>query len=140
MTPDEHVDLVGRLFDGVWNDTDPEVAAELVAPDYYIHDRELSEEVRGPELYRRLATTTRQMFSDATFSIDDTVAEGNEVAVRWTMTGTHDGPGYGLEPTGTTVELEAVEINRFEGGLLAETWTQSDVLGLMQQVGALPDE
>lgn len=77
---------------------------------------------------------TRESFPDMEFTINDTIEEGNEVALRWTMTGTHDGPLGDMEPTGKRVEMPAVEINRFEDGKLAETWTQSDMLDLMQQL------
>ncbi|AFO56489.1 putative cyclase [Natrinema sp. J7-2] len=71
-----------------------------------------------------------------TVTIDDLMAADEKVALRWTMTGTHEGgPLFGVEPTGQEVELTAIEINRFEDGKLIETWTQSDQLGLMQQLG-----
>lgn len=137
---DDNADRIGRLFRGVWNGEDPAVADDLVHPDYVIHDREVAETLRGPELYRELANQTRAIFSDMEFTVEDVVADGDRVAVRWTMTGTHEGPMFGVEPTGRWVELPAVEINRFADGLLRETWTQSDMLGLMRQVGALPSE
>jgi predicted ester cyclase len=140
MTPEEHTNRITRLYDGVWNGENPAVADELVAPNYYIHDREIADEMRGPDLYTQLATGTREMFPDMEFTIHDTVAMDDTVAVRWTMTGTHDGPGFGMEPTGETVAFDAIEINRFEEGKLRETWTQSDQLGLMQQLGAIPSE
>jgi hypothetical protein len=74
------------------------------------------------------------------FTIYDTGAAAETVAVRWTMTGTHDVPRVGMESTGETVEFDAIEINRFKDGKRRETWTQSDQLGLMQQVGAIPSE
>lgn len=140
MTPEEHTERIIRLYEGVWNGTDPDIADELVAPEYYIHDREIADEIRGPDLYKQLASGTREMFPDMELTIHDTVAADENVTVRWTMTGTHDGPGFGMEPTGETVEFNAIEINRFEDGKLRETWTQSDQLGLMQQVGAIPSE
>lgn len=126
-----------RLFEDVWNGNDPETAAELVHESYTIHDRALADELQGPELYRALADATREIFPDATFEIEDVVAAGEKVAVRWTMEGTHEGPLFGVDPTGRRVELDAIEIDRFESGTLVETWTQSDQLGLVEQVGAL---
>lgn len=130
--------VIRRLYDGVWNDTDPAVADELVAPDYHIHDRDIADELSGPDLYRALADRTRVTFPDATFTVDDTVVGDGRVAVRWTMTGTHEGDELGVGPTGKRVTLAGIEINRFEDGLLAETWTQTDTLGLLQSVGAIP--
>ena len=129
-----------RLFEDVWNGADPDTADELVHVDYVIHDRELAGELRGPALYRALAGATREIFPDATFAIEDVVVEGETTAIRWTMTGTHEGHAFGIEPTGVQVELPGVEFDRFEDGKLVETWTQSDEVGLLEQLGALPSD
>lgn len=128
--------VLERLYAGVWNGRDPAVADELVAPDYYIHDRDLAAELRGPALYKALANETRKSFSDMKFDIEDLLASGEKVALRWTMVGTHDGPLVGIEPTGQEVTLSAIEINRFEDGQLAETWSENDMLGLLNQLDA----
>lgn len=131
-------DLAGRirrLFDGVWNDGEPGVADDLVAEDYTIHDRELAAELSGPTLYRALAEGTREVFPDAAFAIEDLLVDGDRVALRWEMTGSHEGSLFGEEPTGRAVTLPAIEIDHFDdSGLLAETWTRSDMLGLRRQV------
>lgn len=89
-----------RLFEGVWNGADPGVADELAAPDYVIHDRDLALRLRGPELYRSLADMTRAIFPDMVFEIEDVVAAGEKVALRWTMRATHKSTMAGEEPTG----------------------------------------
>jgi predicted ester cyclase len=128
---------LGRLFEDVWNGERPGTADELVHEAYLVHDRELAEEMRGPELYRALARGTREVFPDATFAVDDSLADGDRVALRWTMTGTHRGELFGVAATGREVELSAIEIDRFEDGELVETWTRSDRLGLMEQIDAI---
>ncbi len=129
-------DTLTQLYEDVWNGSNPNTANELVHEEYQIHDRELAAEMQGPALYRALASGTRDIFPDMTVTIDDLMAADEKVALRWTMTGTHEGgPLFGVEPTGQEVELTAIEINRFEDGKLIETWTQSDQLGLMQQLG-----
>lgn len=135
---DTNQQVIERLYEDVWNGKNPNTAEELVHDAYLIHDRELAEELQGPELYNALASSTRELFSDLTFTIEDVVAADDEIALRWTMVRTHDGPLFGVEPTGERVELTAIEINRFEDGQLIETWTQIDQLDLMEQVGALP--
>ena len=71
-----------------------------------------------------------------TVTIEDILVADEKVALRWTMTGTHEGgPMFGVKPIGQEVELTAIEINRFEDGKLIEAWTQSDQLGLFQQLG-----
>ncbi|MCO8245928.1 MULTISPECIES: ester cyclase [unclassified Haladaptatus] len=133
----EHEDRVHRLYEGVWNGENPDIATELVHPEYVIHDRDLAEELRGPELYTALADSTREIFPDMSFTIEDSFAVEDKVAVRWTMVGTQDGAMVGIEPTGTAVTLRAIEIDRFEDGRLIETWTQSDMLSLMEQLDAV---
>ncbi len=138
MTSEEHEKRLYELYEGVWNGANPDVADELVDSSYFIHDRDIAEELRGPELYKMLASTTREIFPDMSFTIDDVVAADDRVALRWTMTGSHEGSMFGIEPTGNRVTLTAIEINRFEDGKLAETWTQSDMLGLLEQLDAAP--
>lgn len=133
-------EAIKRLYEDVWNRDRPDTAKELVHDEYLIHDRSLAEELRGPELYTTLASETRESFSDLRFAIEDVIAADDTVALRWTMEGTHEGTLYGVDATGRNVELEAIEINRFEDGRLVETWTQSDQLGIMEQIGALPGD
>ena len=128
-------DTLTRLYEDVWNGANPDTADELVHEEYLIHDRDLAAEVQGPELYRALASGTRDVFPDMTITIEDMLTAGEKIALRWTMTGTHQGTMFGVESTGRQVELTAIEINRFEDGKLIETWTQSDQLGLMHQLG-----
>lgn len=135
-TPDEHEARLRRLYEGVWNGENPAIADELVAPEYLIHDRAIAEELRGPELYKALADSTREIFPDMEFTIDDAISAADTVTLRWTMTGTHEGSLFDIQPTGKRVTLTAIEMNRFEDGELVETWTQSDMLGLVQQLGA----
>lgn len=133
-------DRLERLFDDDWNGNAPSTTTHLVRPEYGIHDRDLADELRGPDLSREPAGRPRAIFPAATFTIDDVVAAPPSVAVWWTMRGTHEGPLFGVEPTGRRVELSAIEIDRFDGGLLRETWTQSDQPGRMELVGALPTD
>jgi steroid delta-isomerase-like uncharacterized protein len=128
-------DTLTRLYEDVWNGANPDTADELVHEEYLIHDRDLAAEMQGPELYKALASGTRDVFPDMTITIEDMVTAGEKIALRWTMTGTHQGTMFGVESTGRQVELMAIEINRFKDGKLIETWTQSDQLGLMHQLG-----
>jgi steroid delta-isomerase-like uncharacterized protein len=136
--PTDLTDRIERLYDGVWNRANPAIAEELVDPDFHFHDRELSEDLSGPELYFELASSTREIFPDMTIAIEDSFAVDDRVAVRWTMTGTHDGELLGVDPTGREVTIPAIEINRFENGLLKEAWSQSDMLGALGQIRDSP--
>lgn len=69
---------------------------------------------------------------------DDMIAEGDKVVVRATFRGTHQGEFAGIPATGNEVEIPVFLIYRIENGRIAEHWMQADVMGLMQQLGALP--
>jgi predicted ester cyclase len=69
---------------------------------------------------------------------DDMIAEGDEVVVRATFRGVHKGEFAGVAATDTEVEIPLIIIYRIEDGKIAEHWMQADVMGLMQQLGALP--
>jgi steroid delta-isomerase-like uncharacterized protein len=77
-------------------------------------------------------------FPDLNFSIDDMVAEGDKVAVRYTMKGTHKGTFMNIPATGKQVLTKGVEINKIVQGRCVETWIFPDRLGTMTQLGAIP--
>jgi predicted ester cyclase len=74
-------------------------------------------------------------FPDYHLRIDRMVAEDDKVGAQFTQGGTHEGELMGIAPTGRTVEWTETGILRFEGGKIVETWFESDILGLMQQLG-----
>ena len=71
-------------------------------------------------------------------TVDDAVSSGDKVVVRWTMRGAHEGELMGIPASGADVTLTGITMYRFENGKVAEEWTYADMLGLMQQVGAVP--
>ena len=66
------------------------------------------------------------------------IAEGDLVAIRWTPRGTHEGELFGIAPTGKQATVSGITIDRYENGLIIESWTNWDTLGLLQQIGAIP--
>jgi predicted ester cyclase len=91
---------------------------------------------RGPEAYKRHFNLYATAFPDLRFLIDSMVSEGDLVAVRWTVTGTHKGRLSEILPTGRSVGVTGITVARISGGKLHETWDQWDALGLMRQIGA----
>jgi steroid delta-isomerase-like uncharacterized protein len=76
-------------------------------------------------------------FSDARINIDGAIEEGDLVSSRWTITGTHDGPFQGVPATGKSVAIPGVDMSRVGDGKIAEHWAQFDLIGVMQQIGAM---
>ena len=80
----------------------------------------------------------RSGFPDFQATIEDLFAEGDKVVLRFTFHGTHQGEFMGVAPTGKQVTMTGVEIFRIGDGKIVELWGQEDVLGMMQQIGAIP--
>ena len=82
----------------------------------------------------------RTTFPDIDVSVDDLIAEGDRVVIRWTGTGTHSGEFMGVPATGVKISVTGIAIDRIEGGKIVEHWEQFDTLGMMQQLGAIPSQ
>jgi predicted ester cyclase len=126
-----------RTYEELLNGGELSVADELVAPDFVNHEAPPGKD-RGPESMRGLATMLRTAFPDLHFTIEDLVAEGDTVAGRLTMSGTHEGPLMEMAPTGRSVHQDHMHIVRFRDGKALEHWGVRDDLSMMQQLGAMP--
>jgi steroid delta-isomerase-like uncharacterized protein len=116
-----------------------ELADELFDQDYVGHDVASPEPVRGREGVKQQAEGYRSAFPDLELTVDDQFAEGDKVATRWTARGTHDGELFGIAATGKQATVTGITIDRFSGGKIVESWDNWDALGLMQQIGAIPE-
>ena len=112
-------------------------AFALYAEDYIYHGPG-GQELRGREAIRSLWEDWLAGFPDLYTTIDDMIAEGDKLAVRWRIEGTHTGEFMGIAPTGVAIEVGINEIFRVANGQSVEAWDQYDGLGLMQQIGAIP--
>lgn len=136
MTADhaaENKQAVRRLYEEYINAARPELLPELVDPDYVGPQGE-----RGPGGFAGTIDGLRGALPDLRFTLDDLVAEGDRVAVRWTWTGTHTGPFRGLAPSHRRVTNAGIAIYALRGGKVVGAWLQSDRLGFFQQIGVVP--
>ncbi len=81
-------------------------------------------------------TEFRTAFPDLKIEPETLVADDDNVAIAYTVTGTHQGPLMGIAPTGRKVKARGLQIGRFERGMLVERWGMSDQLGILEQIGA----
>ncbi|MFB4306700.1 ester cyclase [Actinomadura sp. GTD37] len=95
---------------------------------------------RGPARVLAVAEQARRAFPDLDYDVGQVIAEGDYVAFRLTMRGTHEGPlpGSGLPGTGKRVEVRQLHMIRFEGERIAEHWAVRDDIGMMRQLGVIP--
>ena len=77
-------------------------------------------------------------FPDLHFTVEDLIAEEDEVVARVTMSGTQQGAFMGIPPTGKHVTITGIDINRFINDKSVEHWVEMDTLGMMQQLGVIP--
>jgi steroid delta-isomerase-like uncharacterized protein len=90
----------------------------------------------GPEGYIRMFSEMRASFPDLNVAVDKVVSDNDNIAIAYTLTGTHKGNFLGVAPTGRRISARGVQIARFEDGKLVERWGSSDQLGILQQIGA----
>jgi steroid delta-isomerase-like uncharacterized protein len=128
-----------RVIEEVWNKGNLEVIDELVARDHVLNDPSYPDPGRGPESVKRFVRMYREAFPDVRITIDDQIAEGDKVVTSWTARGTHRGALMGIPPTGKKAEVSGILIDRFSGGKIAETLGRWDTLGLLRQIGAVPE-
>ena len=75
---------------------------------------------------------------DWRMTVEDLIAGGDKTVARVTVTGTHKGEFMGVPPAGTRVEVQLIDIMRFDdAGLVCEHWGVADMLSLMQQLGVV---
>ena len=138
MSTEENKALSRRVAEEIFNGGNLDLAYELYAPDYVLHDPSLPEDLHGPDGLKQYVAMASEAFPDARVTIVDQVAEGDKVVDRWTATGTHTGEFLGIPPTDRRFEVSGITVSRFAGGKIAEDWYQGDDLGMMQQLGVVP--
>jgi steroid delta-isomerase-like uncharacterized protein len=134
---EENKALILRLVEEVYNDNDLNVLDELLAQDFVNHSA-VSEHRHGIEGFKHVNKWVRAGFSDVHYEIEDMIAEGDRVACRITLTGTHDGEFQGSPPSGRRLRMDHVHWHRIADGKVIERWAVRDDLGAAQQHGLLP--
>jgi steroid delta-isomerase-like uncharacterized protein len=137
VSADTNKEIVRRLGVEPW-EGNVGVIDELVAADYVGHDP-AQPEMHGPEGIKEFVTTYLAGFPDGKITIDEQLAEGDLVATRWTGRGTHGGELMGIPPTGKQVTVSGITISRVKDGKVVEEWTNWDTLGMLQQLGVVPE-
>jgi steroid delta-isomerase-like uncharacterized protein len=140
VQPEENKTVIRRFLEEIFEGGNLELVDELFAPDYVLHDPSVPGEVEGPEAMKQYINMYRTAFPDTRFTVEDQLAEGDEVVTRWTGEGTHEGELMGIPPTGQRVTVTGIEFDRVSGGKMQETWVNYDALNMMQQLGVVPQQ
>lgn len=137
MSTEEHKAVIRHYIEEAWNKGNVGIIDELMAAQYARYMG-----VGAPPLNRegqkQRILGFRRAFPDLRLEVEDMVADDEKVSFRLVLRGTHQGEFLRVPPTGKIIQVGAVDIARFAGGKIVEQWGQTDLLGLMQQIGAIP--
>lgn len=123
---------VGKLFE-TFNDGDLAAIDQLVGHEYVGAQGD-----RGPAGFKVVVVNLRSAFPDLHYTLEDVVAEGDRVAVRWRWTGTHAAPFRAFPPTGKAVTNTGSGIFQLTEGKIVAATLETDRLGFLEQIGAVP--
>jgi predicted ester cyclase len=132
---EENKAVVLRYVEEVWNGHDLDAVDDIVSPRYINHAARTEEYQRGGA--RRAVGWLLSVFPDHHFEVEYAASDGETVALRGTMTGTHQGELEGIAPTGERVAVQQSHWFRVVDGKVAEHWAVRDDLGMLQQLGVM---
>src|SRR5690348_16473355 len=136
MSAEENKRILARGFDAL-NKQDVNTFAEDIGEGYVNYS---FPDARGPEGFRQMIGMFFAAFPDMHVDVADMIAEGEKVASRGTMRGTHRGEFMGIPATGKPIEIGYSDVWRFENGKAVENWVQMDILGMLRQLGVARSE
>ncbi len=137
MNSDLMKQLMHRFTEFI-NTADEHLAKELIAKDAVFYVPTQSTPLKGPAGYLFIVAMMRGGFPDVQWTLEEMIAEGDKVAARFTMRGTHRGTFLGIPATEKRIEVQAMNFYRWSNGQILGERGQPDMLGLLQQIGALP--
>lgn len=137
----KNIELVSEFHQRVLTEKDLDAVEDLLAADYVEHNPAFPDGVlSGRENLVAFWEGLFEAFPDLWIEEADAFADGDTVVTRHVGRATHEGEFMDLEPTGREFEIDGIDVYRIEDGKLAESWISLDMLGMLQQLGAIPTE
>ena len=133
---EENKALIRRYIEELKNKENFSIIDELWTPDSIFHTPHGRD--HGPEEFKKTRIAERKAFPDLRMEIDDIIAEGDKVVIRWTERGTFKAHWGNIPPTGEKIEISGIMIFRLSGGKIMEIWDAFDLLNMWQQLGVNP--
>ena len=138
MSAQDNIRLIERYTTELFQKGNVDAADELLAEDYTHHTPPMGMEGTR-EGFKDFVRMVHSGLSELTTRTDEIFTAGDDKVVqRWTGTGTHDGELFGVPASGNRVEFDGISIYRLKDGKITDDWTRSDMVGLMSQIGAMP--
>jgi predicted ester cyclase len=132
---EENLERLERLLLEGFGRGDMSVLDETVAEDLIEHQQRLPQ---GKEGLKSVIRSLRRAFPDLSYEVVQMVADGEKVWGHFRSRGTNEGPFMGNPPTGKSMQIDVIDIARYEGGKLVEHWGVPDRLGILLQLGFFP--
>ena len=127
--------LIKALTNDFWNNQNIDAYGDFFSEDLIVH---LESEDKNSDEYKAMCQAVMEGFPDMHVSIDNLVAEADQVTKVWTTNSTHKGEFLGIPPTGNKILVKGIEVFRIKDEKIVEMWWVMDNLGLMQQIGVIP--
>ncbi len=143
MSLEENKAIVRRHYEELWAKGDLDVADEIYSTDCVGQYANYPLQTGYPESEKRTVLRDISVVTETQVEVVEQVAEGDKVVTRWRARGRHTGVLEGMPhvvPTGKEVEVTGVHIHRLKDGKIVEVWAVDDLLGLMQQMGIIPEQ
>jgi steroid delta-isomerase-like uncharacterized protein len=132
---EENKAIARSFMEDCWNRGDLERLDTIVAKNCRFHDPVFPTLTNGLENLKSHVSSCRTGFPDLRFTVDDIIAERNEVVIHWTARGTHKGNFLGMAPTNRSATVSGTDIHKIEAGKIVETWSNWNLLSLLEQLG-----
>jgi steroid delta-isomerase-like uncharacterized protein len=138
MSAENNKILVRRMFEEDLNTDNRAKGAEFFSPDFFDHTNPPGMQ-RGIEGHNAIVTLFRAAFPDGVWTVEDIFASDDRVCARVVFNATHKGDFFGIPATGKTVSFSGVHVLRVVDNKIIEHWGNNDDLGLMRQLGVVPE-
>ena len=133
MATEQNKIIARRYIEEIWSDGKIEIADAIINEDFLFHGP--IREVEGIEAFKQFVGAIHSTFPDINFSVEDLAAEEETVAIRWTMTGTHNNEFMGIAATGKQFTVKGATFTRLSNEKMSEAWLYWDRLGMLEQLG-----
>jgi predicted ester cyclase len=137
MIAEDNVSVMRRVVDEIWNLGASEVADRFFAPDYVNHGGLIPDLVRGPEAIKVSVALYRRAFPHLRVDVEDLVADGDIVVVRWTASDKRPEASPDVAPAGGPGTLSGTTRTRLAGGKIVESWTDWEATGALRRLGLI---
>lgn len=137
-TADEHRKLFARWFEELWNKKNYNIAHELVHPDFTAHGAGGQDIKQGPDGVIGMVKAWHAAMPDGRMIMDDIITEGDLSTIRMTWEATHTGQFGEIPASGKRISVTSIGIDRVVDGKITEGWGELNMLGMLQQMGAIP--